>query len=265
MDLSSYAGIYNEVSPGYPDQSRVYLAMIGKGDNLMPPGNPIPIESRTIVRLWILQGAAHTTCPTTPQDTTPVPPVTGATHACYTRDIIPILVSNCAKTGCHDAATHRSGYNFADYAHTVLAVTPGNYSNSRLYTAITGGGEDIMPPSPNPQLSTAQIDSIAAWITYGALNETCAVACDTTSTITFSGVIWPFMQTTCTGCHTGASPSGGVSLANYSDVSAAATSGLLTEALTGTNGKFLMPPSGSLSKCTLRQFEMWINAGAPNN
>ncbi|HVN58487.1 MAG TPA: hypothetical protein VMT63_09340 [Bacteroidales bacterium] len=269
FNLTTYTGIMEGITPGNPSQSRFYQAITGNGAGLMPPDNPISMENRTIIRLWILQGAVHTTCSTNPPDTTAQGG--GATRACYTRDILPILVSNCAMSGCHDAATHRSGYNFADYAHTVLAVYPGNASASSLYQAITGSGggkgenEDIMPPPPKSPLTTAQIDTIAAWINYGALNETCAQACDTVNTVTFSGVIWPFMQQTCTGCHSGASPSGGVSLNSYADVQTIAASGVLWSALTGTNGKFLMPPSGSLTRCRLRQFQLWINAGYLNN
>lgn len=270
--LTSYDEIMRGITPGSPDQSRFYQAMTGKKEGMMPPSQPLSLENRTIVRLWILQGAVHTTYPTTPVDTTHTPPVvTGVTRACFTRDILPILVSNCAKSGCHDATTHKSGYNFSDYAHTVITVRPGSPVNSRLYQAITGTGggkgenDDIMPPPPNPLLSTAQIDSIAAWIRYGALNETCAQVCDTVNTVTFSGAIWPVMQLTCTGCHSGTTPSGGISLTNYSDVQTIAASGLLWQALTGANGKFLMPPSGSLTTCRLRQFQLWINAGYQNN
>ena len=269
--LTTYEGIMHGITAYKPDQSRFYQAITGKGEGLMPPNQPLSLENRTIVRLWILQGATHTTCSTTPPDTTTTP-VSGATHACFTRDILPILVSNCAMSNCHDVITHKEGYNFADYAHTVLAVYPGNASASRLYQAITGSGggkgeqDGIMPPAPASPLTTAQIDSIAAWINYGALDETCAQACDTVNTVTFSGVIWPYMQQTCTGCHTAATSSNGnVKIASYADVSTIASSGLLWSALTGTNGKFLMPPTGSVTRCRLRQFQLWINAGSPNN
>ena len=271
FNFTTYDGIMRGITSGKPTQSRIYEAITGKGEGLMPPGQPLTLENRTVIRLWILLGATHTTCSATPVDTTTPVVSDGVTHACFTRDILPILVSNCAKSGCHDEATHKAGYNFADYAHSVLAVSPGNPAASRLYLAITGSGDgkgaadDIMPPAPNSPLSTAQIDSISAWIKYGALNETCAQACDTANTVTFSGIIWPFMQLTCTGCHSGSSPSGGVSLTGYSDVQTVAASGLLWSALTGSNGKFLMPPAGSLTSCRLRQFQIWLGAGYQNN
>lgn len=268
MNLTTFDGIAGEVSAFNPDQSRLYLAIIGRGEGLMPPRNPLTIESRTIIRLWILQGATHTTCPDT---TGKGGGDTGATRACFTRDILPILVSNCAMAGCHDAITHKEGYNFSTYAGTMSTVTAGNYSSSRLYQSITGTGGDrkgemegIMPPPPASPLSQAAIDSIKAWITYGALNEICFQGCDTINPVTFSGIIWPFMQTTCTGCHSGTSPSGNISLTSYANVQTVANNGQLMNALKG-NGVPVMPPSGSLSTCRLRQFELWVNAGALNN
>lgn len=62
-NLTGYPGIIDAVTPGNPDQSHLYLAIIGRGENIMPPRNPLTIESRTIIRLWILQGAKPTTCP----------------------------------------------------------------------------------------------------------------------------------------------------------------------------------------------------------
>jgi hypothetical protein len=31
----------------------------------MPPKQPLSLENRTLIRVWIEQGAAETTCPTT--------------------------------------------------------------------------------------------------------------------------------------------------------------------------------------------------------
>ena len=145
------------------------------------------------------------------------------------------------------------------------SVTPGNPGASRLYTVITSsGGESKMPPSNSPQLSTAQIDSIGKWIGYGALNETCGEVCDTINPVTFSGTIWPIMQTSCTGCHTGASPGGGIALANYANVQAVAANGSLINSLTGT-GVPKMPLNGAFSTCQIREFEIWVNNGSLNN
>jgi mono/diheme cytochrome c family protein len=258
--LNSYVPISHAVEPGKPYSSRIYNSIIAtSGENVMPPNQPLSRDNRTIIRLWIEQGAGLTIC----IDTTG--PTGGYVNplACFSRDILPVLISKCASTGCHDANTHKEGYVFSSYSTTMGTVTPGNPGNSKLYQIIMGG-EEKMPPAGKPQLTTAEIDSIAAWISYGALNQYCGETCDTINPVTFAGMIWPVMQTSCTGCHSGATPSGGVALANYSNVATAAANGSLLNSLKG-KGVTKMPYGGSFSVCRIRQFEIWINNGYLNN
>ena len=260
--LNNYVSISHAVEPGNPYSSKVYKAIITtSGENKMPPGQPLSLENRSIIRLWIEQGAGLTTCPdTTGQGSGYVNPL-----ACFSRDILPVLVSRCASTGCHDAITHQNGYVFSSYSTTMTAVTPGNPGDSKLYEVIKfASGEEKMPPAGSPQLTAAEVDSISAWISYGALNQFCGETCDTINPVTFSGTIWPVMQTSCTGCHSGATPSGGVALSNYNNVAAAASNGSLINALKG-NVVIRMPPGSSFSACRIRQFEIWINNGHLNN
>lgn len=262
LRLNSYVPISHAVEPFKPYLSAAYKAIISTtGENRMPPDQPLSADNRIIIRLWIEQGALLTTCQdTSGQNNSYVNPL-----ACFTRDILPALTSRCASTGCHDAVTHREGYVFTSYSTTMNAVSPGNPNNSKLYEVIWySSGEEKMPPAGKPQLTTAEIDSIRNWITYGALNQYCGEICDTISPVTFSGTIWPIMQTSCTGCHSGASPSGGVLLASYSNVAAAASNGSLLNSLKGS-GVTKMPMGGSFSSCRIRQFEIWINNGHLNN
>ncbi|MCU0462134.1 MAG: hypothetical protein MUF36_08990 [Bacteroidales bacterium] len=262
LRLTSYVPISHAVEPGKPYSSEVYKAIISTtGENKMPPDQPLSLENRTLIRLWIEQGAALTTCPDT----------TGQNNdyinllACFSRDILPVLVSRCATSGCHDQISHREGYVFTSYSSVMTAVTPGNPSDSKLYEVIkSAAGEDKMPPAGSPQLTTAEIDSIFAWISYGAPNEYCGETCDTVNPVTFSGIIWPVMQSSCTGCHSGASPSGGISLANYTNVASSAANGSLMNSLKGI-GVTKMPLGGSFSDCRIRQFEIWVNNGYLNN
>lgn len=260
--LTDYYGISHSVVPGKPYESPVYKAIITRtGERRMPPDRPLALETRMIIRLWIEQGAKLTSCP----DTITQPPDYVNPRSCFSRDILPVLVSSCALSACHDATTHSEGYIFQGYSSTLKAVKPGNPTESKLYQVITAPeGEDRMPPAPMNRLSTAQIDSIAAWIRYGALDEFCGEVCDTINPVTFSGTIWPTIQTFCAGCHSGTNPGGSVRLENYINVSTSAANGILMDALKG-NGVPKMPPAGTLSSCKLRQFELWINNGYPNN
>jgi hypothetical protein len=268
MTLNNYTDIMKGIIPGNPGASSFYQAIISKWGNMMPPNQPLSAENRTKIRVWIEQGAVETKCSNTTG--------TGGTggdggsnnyiaRACFTRDILPVIVSRCATTACHDAASHKEGYNYTTYAGIMKSVSAGSTSKSKLYQVIKlASGESKMPPSGKPQLSAAEIDSIGKWIGYGALNESCGEVCDTINPVTFSGTIWPVIQSTCTGCHSGTAPSGNVSLASYSNISTVASSGLLIKSLKGT-GVTLMPPSGSLSACRIRQFQIWVNNGFLNN
>jgi hypothetical protein len=65
-DFSSYEGIMQAISPGSPDKSKAYKAIIKKWELLgaMPPSNPLPESERTLIRIWIEQGALNTSCST---------------------------------------------------------------------------------------------------------------------------------------------------------------------------------------------------------
>ncbi len=262
LRLTGYVPISHAVDPGKPYSSMIYKAIIATtGENKMPPDQPLSLEKRIMIRLWIEQGARLTTCSdTSGQGSGYVNPL-----ACFSRDILPVLVSKCATSGCHDQVTHREGYVFSSYSSTMTAVTPGNLPDSKLYEVIRyASGEGKMPPAGNPQLTSAEIDSIAAWIGYGALDQYCGESCDTVNPVTFSGVIWPIMQSSCMGCHSGSSPSGGIVLANYTNVAAAASNGSLINSLKG-NGVTKMPLGSSFTACRIRQFEIWVNNGYLNN
>jgi hypothetical protein len=263
--LNNYLDISHSVVPGDPLASKVYKAIIATmGENKMPPDRPLSIENRILIRLWIEQGAQLTVCPDGTGNGTGNDPYVNP-RACFTRDILPVLVSRCASTGCHDAITHKEGYIFASYTTARNAVNPGNPGGSKLYQVIKlSSGEEKMPPSGSSQLTTAEIDSIGKWISYGALNENCGETCDTINPVTFSGTIWPVIQTSCSGCHSGTSPSGNISLTSYNNVAAVASNGLLLKSLNGT-GVTRMPPAGFFSACRIRQFDIWIKNGFLNN
>jgi hypothetical protein len=63
LTLNNYTDIRGGVVPGKPYSSRLYKAIISSGgENMMPPGQRLSLENRTIIRLWIEQGAGLTVC-----------------------------------------------------------------------------------------------------------------------------------------------------------------------------------------------------------
>ena len=260
--FNSFEGIQQAVVPGNPKASPAYKSLVNKwsGEDMMPPNQPLSEENRTLIRVWISQGARRTSCV----------PIDSATYsnpkACFQRDIIPVLLSSCAISGCHDAITAEEEFKFIDYPNVLRAVSAYNPTNSKLYEVITRTDlEDRMPPPPYNALPEQQIDSIYSWIKNGAMNEFCGEPCDTVSEISFASHIWPIINTNCKGCHSGASPSGGINLLNYADVNSVASVGKLVGAVQRKSPFFPMPPSGSLSLCKVRQIEMWVQNGFLNN
>lgn len=260
FSFRTYAEIIKGIIPGNSGESEIYLSLINYRGERMPPGESLSMENRMMIRVWIDQGAAETTCRDEGRNGLYV------SRACFSRDILPVIVSHCATSGCHDAVNREEGYNFTNFTGIRNSVTPGSPNSSKLFEAITESeGEDKMPPAGRPQLTISQIDSIRKWIIYGALDENCGESCDTINDVTFSATIFPIIQSTCAGCHSGNAPSGNVSLSSFYGVAAVSSSGLLLNSLKGTSGVTKMPPSGTLSQCRVRQFEIWVENGHLNN
>lgn len=265
LSFTDYAGIMKAITPGNADKSKAYQAIISS-TNLMPPNNALPIAKRTLIRVWIEQGALETTCTTpTTSGTNPSPVTTksGTSWACYNRDIQPILIGSCAVSGCHDAITHKEGVDFSSYAKTILRIKSGSPGTSSLYNSITSnpGSENFMPPKSYSPLSKTAIDSISSWIKRGGLNEECATTCDTTGTIDYAGHIKSIIDLNCVSCHGANSPSAGITLLTAANVQAATQTGKLLGAVQRKAGFKAMPAAYSLSTCDVRQIELWINQG----
>lgn len=183
----------------------------------------------------------------------------------FVNDVLPIINSNCALSGCHGGGSAQDGVDLSSYNGILQQITIGNAINSDLYEAITDNNpEDVMPPSPNNPLTTDQIATIKDWINQGATNEECT-DCDLTN-VTYAQSVWPIIQNSCTGCHSGASPQGNLSLTNYNEVVQIAANGYLSGVINHASGFVAMPYNAQqLSECKIDIIEDWINQGYPNN
>jgi hypothetical protein len=94
--------------------------------------------------------------------------------------------------------------------------------------------------------------------------------CDTTS-VTFSGTVFPIIDNNCTGCHSSGAPSGNVLLVDHASISAAGqipvgSYGSLYGVISHASGNSPMPKNGNkLSDCDIRKIKVWIDAGTPDN
>lgn len=187
--------------------------------------------------------------------------------AYFQQQVLPIFVSNCALSGCHDAASHQDGIVLTSYNGVRNEVRPGNLGNSEIWEKINDSDpDDRMPPPPRMPLPQAQKDIIRKWILQGAKNNSCVNAGCDTANVTYSGAIRNIVSNKCQGCHSGPAASGGYDFTNYSVLKARANDGKLWGAVNHLPGFSPMPKNGNkLSTCELAQIKKWIDAGAPNN
>lgn len=202
------------------------------------------------------------------------PPVTGggtsgsatcSPDTVYYQNVIqPLIISGCTTSGCHNSITRASGVELTSYANIIRYVSAGNASNSSLYKVLIKSGSERMPLPPLPAFTSTQIALVQKWISQGAKNNVCN-ECDTTS-FKYSTAIQPLIQTNCVGCHSVASPGGGIDLSSYTAVKASVTSGRLYGSIAHLAGYSAMPKGGAqMSACQVTQFKKWIDAGSLNN
>ncbi len=186
----------------------------------------------------------------------------------FEQQVLPILVSNCAQSGCHDNASRKEGVVLTSYGSVINTggVNPGDAGGSKLYKLIvTTNKDNRMPPSPSVALTQQQINLIYNWIQQGAQNLICQDFCDS-NTYSYNGAIKTIVQNKCQGCHSGTSAGGGIDLSTYTGVKTTVTNGKLWGSINQLPGYSSMPKNGArLSVCEITQFKKWMDAGSPNN
>lgn len=182
---------------------------------------------------------------------------------CFSGDVLPIFITNCAMSGCHDNNSKEEGYDLTNYEGVMRGVKPNHPLLSEIYNVIKGSHPSMPPQKP---LSTEQVQIIKKWINTGAKNNTnCIVACDTLN-VTFSKNVNPILNKWCVGCHSVSNPQGGIDLSSYVSISNYIQNNQLLGSIKHQSGLSPMPKNGSkLSDCETRQIELWINAGYLNN
>jgi len=188
----------------------------------------------------------------------------------FANDLLPLVTSTCARSGCHDAASAADGVVLTDYASvfSTADVRPGDPEGSDFYEVLVEDDPDKrMPPPPNETLNNDQIQMVYTWIQQGALNLECTLADCDLDNVTYSQTVVPNLESYgCINCHRGNFPSGGVLLADHSSVSQIALSGRLMGAVKRLEGYAPMPPSGEpMGDCHADQIQKWIDDETPNN
>lgn len=190
----------------------------------------------------------------------------------FETDILPILISNCSQSGCHNPSSAQDGVILTSYQNVINTadVRAFDLDGSDLYEVLVESDPDKkMPPPPEMPLSSSQVNIIARWILQGAQNLSCeednTSPCPTDN-VSYAQDVLPVLNTYCLGCHSGPAPSGNIRLTNYNEISALAMSGQLYGVIAWEPGYTQMPfGSTQLDDCFIDQLNSWIQNGAPNN
>jgi len=182
----------------------------------------------------------------------------------FQNTILPLVVSSCATTVCHDQISREDGVILTDYTSIINTgeIKPGDPEDSEFFETLTDDGDDLMPPPPYDPLSSEQIRTIRLWIEQGARDNACSDGCDTSS-VTFAGQIWPMMESYCIGCHSASAPGGGIIIAGYTDLVALAGNGSLMGSIRWESGYAKMPTNQQLSECNITLLQKWIDERFP--
>jgi hypothetical protein len=185
-------------------------------------------------------------------------------NACFQEDVLPIFISNCTFSECHNSKEKESGYDLTTYAGIMKGITAKHPLRSEIYNTIKSSNPS-MPESPYSKLSKKDVYTIKAWIQMGAKNTSNCKGCDTIN-YTYSARVKPLIQTWCTGCHNSSNPGGGFDLTNYNGVVSSIANNKLLGSLKHLSGFSAMPKNASqLSLCDITAIQKWITAGYPNN
>ena len=235
---------YDKVLVSVADGSLLGTLQGETGYSPMPPDLPLDLCSIKKVKAWI-NSLDPDSIPA--GDSTPVGTILSNCHpdTVYFRNtILPLVVSSCATTGCHDNLSQKDGIILTDYASIIRTgkIKPGDPKDSEFFESLTDSGDDLMPPPPYEKLSSEQIAQIEQWILQGAKDNFCTDGCDT-SNVTFTTAIWPMMQKYCTGCHSATNPGGGIVIAGHNDLVKLAQDGSLMGSVRWESGSPECPPA----------------------
>ncbi len=184
----------------------------------------------------------------------------------FNTQILPVFISNCAISGCHDAASAKEGVVLTNYQNIRRKIKPGNLNDSENYKVlITSDKEDLMPRKPGTEqgysLPADQINLVKTWILQGAKNNFCD-ECDTTN-YAFNSVILPIFELNCAtsvACHGAGAKNG--EMTTFSQINSYVSADQIQKRAIVYKD---MPPASPLSDCDRLLIKNWIDQGALNN
>lgn len=186
----------------------------------------------------------------------------------FYREVLPLIVSGCAYSGCHDASTATENVILENYSQIRSKVNPSNVNNSKIIQTFNANpsSNKYMPPQPALAFTTEQQQLIKDWISQGALENDCNIPCKSAEDTSFSQDVYPLLANTCIGCHQTTNAQGGVNLDTYEDIKFFANEGSLLGSIKHEPTYSPMPQIAlKMTDCQIAQIENWITQGALNN
>lgn len=165
--ISDYNSVMEIVTPGDPHGSKLYRVITSiNGENLMPPKNPLTREQRTLIQLWIAQGAKNTTCGSGDGSSSGGCDTTGTIS--YSTQVFPILQANCI--GCHNNSSANGGVNLSSYSQ-VKTIAETLRSGTPLLQGTIRRMQGFVAMPQTFALDECSIRKIELWIAQGVQNN----------------------------------------------------------------------------------------------
>ena len=182
-------------------------------------------------------------------------------NICFKEDILPLFVSNCTQSGCHNSIDKEENLDLSNYEGIMKSIKANHPYQSESWTEINSGE---MPPSPYHKFTKYEKNQIKHWIKSGAPNSSNCRTCD--STFTYKARIEPILNKWCVGCHTASDAGGGYDLSSYDKAILSIPNNKFEGSILHSAGFSAMPKNaGSLSDCDITAIKNWLAAGHPNN
>jgi len=185
----------------------------------------------------------------------------------FKHEVHPILVSNCAQSGCHNSNDRADEIEVETYEQVIQEIRAGDAARSGHYRSITRdpSSRRFMPERPRDPLLESEIQIIGDWINQGANNTDCSLPCNSTAT-SFNKDIQPLFKLYCYGCHQANDQEGGISMEDYGHILALVADGSLLGSIKYETNYVAMPLFlDKMTDCQIAQVENWIIEGAQNN
>lgn len=186
----------------------------------------------------------------------------------FERQILPLLASGCAYSGCHDSETAEDNVILETYTQIRSKVNPGSNNGGKIMKTLDEtnmNSDKFMPPLPAISFTDEQTELVREWINQGANNTTCNEPCNSEE-ISFSQNIYPIIADQCLGCHQPTNDLGGIILDTYENILFSVNDGELLGSIKHETGFDPMPEVAlKLTDCQIATIENWINQGAKND